>query len=248
MANSWGNNENSDIFYFIGLQNYCEWWLQSWNEEMPAPWKKNYDQPRQHIKRQRHHFANKGPSSQTYVFFSSYVCLWELDHKDGWVLENWFFWMVVLEKTLESPLDCKEIRSVNPKRNQPWILTRSTDTEAELPILWPPDAKNWLIGKDPDAEKDWRQEEKGMTEDEMVGWHHWLNGHEFEQILGDRGGQGSLACCSPWGCKEPGTTEQLNKDNISITFHSNFFLLFWHAFLSNLRILGLRQCFVLFFQ
>ena len=160
------------------VQNHCKWWLQPWNEKTFAPWKKSYDQPRQHIKKQRHHFANKGPSSQSYGFSSSHV--WELDYKESWGLKNWFFWTVVLEKTLESPLDFKEIQPVHPKGNQSWIFIGRTDTEAETPILWPPDVKSWLIGKDPDAGKDWRQEEKGTTEDEMVGWHHWLNGHEFE--------------------------------------------------------------------
>ena len=130
-------------------------------------------------------------------FSSSHVCMWELDHKDGWVPKNWCFLIVVLEKTLESPLDCKEIKPVNPKGNQPWIFIGRTDAEA--PILWSPDSKNQLIGKDPDAGKDWRQKEKGAAEDEMVGWHHRLSGHEFEQTLGDSEGQGSLACCSPWG-------------------------------------------------
>ena len=126
------------------------------------------------------------------------------------MLKNWCYWTVVLEKSLESPLDCREIKSVNPKGNQSWILLGRTNAEAETPILWPPDAKNCLIGKDLDAGKDWRQEEKGTTQDEMVEWHHWLNGHEFEQVLGVGGGQGSLACCSPWGCKESDMTEQLN--------------------------------------
>ena len=117
---------------------------------------------------------------------------------------------VVLENTLESPLDCKEIKLVNPEGNQSWIFIGRTDAEAETPILWPPDAKNWLIGKDPDARKDWRREEKGMTEDEMVGWHHWLNWHEVEQTPAIGDGQGSLACCSPWGYKESDTTEWLN--------------------------------------
>ena len=126
-------------------------------------------------------------------------------------LKSWCFWTVMLEKTLESPLDSKEIKPVNLKKNQPWILIATTDAEAEAqaPILWPPDAKSWLIGKDPDVGKNWRQE-KGMTEDEMVGWHHWLNGHNSEQIPGDGEGQGSLACCSPWGHQESDTTEQLN--------------------------------------
>ena len=115
--------------------------------------------------------------------------------------------MVVLEKTLESPLDCKEIQLVNPKGNQSWVFIGRTDDEPEAPVLWLPDVKNWLTRKDPDAEKDWRQEQKGMTEDEMVGWHHWLNGHEFKQGLGVGNGQGSLACCSPWARQESDTTE-----------------------------------------
>ena len=132
---------------------------------------------------------------------------------ESWNVKNWYFWIVVLEKTLESPLDCKEIQPVNPKGNWSWIFIRRTEAEAEAPILWPPDAKNWLIGKDPDdAEKDWKKEEKGMTEDEMVGWHHWLNGHEFEWAQGDGDGQGSLMCCSPWGCKQLNTTKWLNNN------------------------------------
>ena len=127
--------------------------------------------------------------------------MWELDQKEGWVLKKWCFWTVVLEKTLESPLDCKEIQPVNPKGNCSWIFIGRTDAEAEAPILWSPNAKSWLITKDPDAGKDWRQEVKGMTKDEIVGWHHWLNGHEFEQVPGDSAGQGSLAWYSPWGCR-----------------------------------------------
>ena len=119
-----------------------------------------------------------------------------VDHKEGWVLKNGCFWTVVLEKALESPLDCKEIKPVNPKRNQSWIFIGRTDAEAEALILWLSDAKNWLIWKDPDAGKDWGQEEKEITEDEMVGWHHWLNGHEFEQAPGDGEGEWSLVCCS----------------------------------------------------
>ena len=121
--------------------------------------------------------------------------MWELNSKESWVLKNWCFWTVVLEKALESPLDCKEIKPVNPKGNQSWIFIGRTDAEMEAPILWPPDARNWLTGKDPDAGKDWRREEKGTTEHEMVGWHHWLDGHELEQALGVGDGQGSLACC-----------------------------------------------------
>ena len=132
------------------------------------------------IKKQTRYFADKGPYSQSYGFSSSHVWMWELDHKEGWAPKNWCFWTVVLEKRLESPLDCKEIKPVHPKGNQSWIFTERTDAEAEAPILWPPDAKNWLIGKDPDAGKDWRQEERWRTEDELVGWHHRLDGHEFE--------------------------------------------------------------------
>ena len=134
----------------------------------------------------------------------------ELDHKEGWALKNWCIWTVVLEKTLESPLDSKEIKPLNPKGNQSWILIGRTDAKAEAPTLCPPDAKSGLIEKDPDVGKDISQEEKGMTEDEMVGWHHQLNGHDFEQTPGDGDGKGSLACCSPWGCKELDMTEQLN--------------------------------------
>ena len=160
---------------------------------MLAPWKKNHDNLRQCIKKQRHDFADKGPYSQSYGFSSSHVQMWELDHKESWVPTNWCFWTVVLEKTLESPLDCKEIQSVHPKGNQSWIFIGRTDAEA--PILWPPDVKSQLTGKDPDAKKDWGQEEKQATEDEMVAWHHWLHGQEFEQAPGDSEGQGSLACC-----------------------------------------------------
>ena len=131
-------------------------------------------------------------------------------YKESWAPKNWCFWTVMLEKTLESSLDCKEIQPVHPKGNQSWLFIGRTDAEAEAPTLWLPDVKNGLIGKDPDAGKDWRQEEVGMTEDEMVGWHHWLNGHEFEQAPGVGDGQGSLACCSPWGHKESDTTELLN--------------------------------------
>ena len=170
---------------------------------MLAPWKKSYDQHWQLIKKQRHYFANKGSSSQSYGFSSSHAWMWELDYKESWAPKNWCFWTVVLEKT-------PKIQPVHPKGDQSWIFTGRTDAEAETPILWPPDVINWLIGKDPDAGKDWGQEEKGMTEDEMVGWHHRLSGHEFEQALGVGDGQGGLVCCSPWGRKESDTTEWLN--------------------------------------
>ena len=166
--------------------------------------KKSYDKPRQYIKKQRHYFADKGPSSESYGFSSSHVWMWELDYKESWLPKNWCFWTVVLEKILESPLDCRETQPVNPKGNvlKSWIFIGRTDAEAETPILWPPDVKSWLIWKDPDAGKNWKWEEKGMTEDEMIAWHHWLNGYEFEEAPGVVDGQGDLVCCSPWSCKE----------------------------------------------
>ena len=147
---------------------------------MLAPWKKSYDQPRQHIKKQRHYFANKGPSSQSYGFSSDHVWMWELDYKESWVPKNWCFWTVVLKKTLESPLDCKEIQPVHPKGNQFWIFIGRTDAEAETPILWPPDAKKWLTGKVPDLGKEWRWKQEGITEDEMVGRPSLTKCHELE--------------------------------------------------------------------
>ena len=171
-----GETMETVIDYFGGLQNHCRWWVQPWNYKTLAPWKKSYDQPRQHIEKQRHYFASKDLSSQSYGFSSSHVRMWELNHKESWVLKNWCFWTVVLEKTLESPLNCKEIQPVHPKGNQSWIfIGRTNVAKAETP-----DVKNWLIWKDPDAGKDWRQEERGMTEVEMVEWHHQLGEHEFQ--------------------------------------------------------------------
>ena len=140
----------------------------------------------------------KGQYRQNYGFSSSHVWMWKLDHKEGWVLKNWYFQTVMLEKTLESPMDSKEIKPVNPKGNQPWIFFVRAGAEAETPIIWPPDAKSWLTGRDSDLGKD-RRQERGATEDEMVGWHHWLSGHEFEQALGDSEGQGSLVSGGSWG-------------------------------------------------
>ena len=176
---------------------------------MLTPWKESYDQPRQHIKKQRHYFVNKSPSSQGYGFSNGHVDMWKLDYKESWALENWCFWNMVLEKTLEHPLDCKEIQPVHPKGDQSWVFIGRTDIEAKTPILWPPDVKSWLIWKDPDAGKHWGQE-KGMTEDETVGWHYWLDGHGFGWTLGVSDGQGGLACCGSWGCKESDMTERLN--------------------------------------
>ena len=136
--------------------------------------------------------------------------MWELDYKESWVVKNWCFWMVILEKTLESPLDCKEIQSVHPKGDQSWVFIGRTDAEAETPTLRPPHVKSWLIGKDPDAGRDWGKEEKGTTEDKMAGWHYRLDGHEFEWTLGVGDGRGGLACCGSRGHKESDTTEWLN--------------------------------------
>ena len=194
---------------------------------MLALWKESYDQPRQHIKKQRHYFANKGPSSQSYGFSSSHVWMWELDHKESWAPKNWCFWTVMLEKTLESPLDCKEIQPLNPKGNQSWIFIGRTDAEPETPILWPPDAKSWLIGKDFDAGRDWGWEKKGMTEDEMAGC-------EFEWTLGGGDGQGGLTCCDSWGLKESDTTERLNWTELNLSPPS---LTCWH-FTWHLSYLG----------
>ena len=180
---------------------------------MLTPWKESYDQPRQHIKKQRHYFANKGPSTQGYGFSSGHVWMWELDCEESWAPKNWcfffFFLTVVLEKAPESPLDCKEIQPIHSE-DQPWDFFGRYDAKAETPVLWPPHVKGWLIGKDSDAGRDWEQEEKGMTKDEMTGWHHWLDGHESEWTPGVGNGQGGLACCNSWGCKELDTTERLN--------------------------------------
>ena len=186
--------------------------------DVSFPWKESYDKPRQCIEKQRQHLADQSLSSQSYGFSSGHVWMWELDCKESWALKNWGFWTVVLEKTLESPLDCKEIQPVHPKGDQSWVFIGRTDAEAEAPVLWPPDVKNWLTGKNPNGGKDWRREEKGTTEDEMVWWHHRLNAHEFEQALGVGDGWGGLACCSPWGHKESDMTERLSNKGIPVTW------------------------------
>ena len=210
MTNRWVTMETVTDFIFLGSKIIADGNCSLEIKKTLAPWKRNYDQPRQHIKKQRLYFANKGPSSHCYDFSSSHMWMWELDYKESWAPKNCCFWTVALEKTLESPLDCKEIQPVHPKGNQSWIFIGRTDTEADTLLLWPPDVKNWLIWKEPDARKDWSQEEKGTTEDEIVGWHHWLNGHEFEQAWGVGDGQGGLSCCSPWGHKELDMIELLN--------------------------------------
>ena len=144
------------------------------------------------------------------ILLISHWTVSSLDYKESWVQKNWCFWTVVLEKILESPLDCKDIQPVHPKGNQSWVFIERIDFEAETPIFWQPDAKSWLIGKDFDVGKDWSQEEKGTTENEMVGWHHRLDGHKFEWTLGVSDGQGGLVCCDSWGCQESDMTERLN--------------------------------------
>ena len=201
-------------------------WAPKWRQMVTAAMKGKHTcsleeklwPPRQHIKKQRHYFTNKGPSNQSYGFSSSHVWIWELDYKESWLLKNWCFWTVVLEKTLESLLDCKQIQPVHSKGDQSWVFIRRTDAKAETPVLWPPPVKSWLIGKAPDAGKDWRQEEKGTTEDEMAGWHHRLEGHESEWTLGVGDGQGGLVCCNSWGLKESDTTERLNWTELKRSF------------------------------
>ena len=172
----------------------------------------SYDKARDYIKNKDITLPTKVHIVKAMIFSSSHVRMWELDHKEGWVPKNWCFWIVTLEKTLESPLDCKEIQPVNPKQIQPWLFIGRTDAEAEAPILWSPDGKNWLTGKDPDAGRDRRQGEKGKTEDEMVGWQRQLDGHEFKKTPEDGEGQGSLVYCSPWVHKESDMTVRLNNN------------------------------------
>ena len=210
MTNRWGNNRNSDRFIFLGSKITANGDCSHEIKRCLLLGRKvttNLD----NIKRQRHYPANKGPSRQGYGFSSSHVWMWELDVKEGWALKNWYFWTVVLEKTLEHPLDCEEIKPVNPNGSTSWIFIGRTDGETEAPILWPPVVKNWLIWKDPDAGKNWMWEEKGMIEDEVVGWHHQLSGHEFKQAQRDGERQRSPVYCSPWGHIESDMTEQLNK-------------------------------------
>ena len=177
MGNRWGNSGNSVRLYFLGSKIIADGDCSHEIKRrllLGSETMKNLDSLLK-----RHYFASEGLFSQSCDFSRSHVWMWELDYKESWVPKNWCFWTMVLEKTLESPLDCKEIQPVHPKGDQPWDLFGRTDVEAETPILWPPDGKSWLIWKDPDAGKDWRQEEKGTTEDEMAGWHHWHNGHGF---------------------------------------------------------------------
>ena len=193
--------------YFLGLQNHCRWWLQSWIKRHLLLGRKamtNLDS----ILKSRYYFVNKGPYNQSYSFSSSHVWMWELDYKESWALKNWCFWTVVLERLSRVP-------GTASRPNQSILKENNSEYSSEglmlkLQYFGHLNVKSQLTGKDPDAGKDWRQEEKGKTEDEMVGWHHQLNGHESEQAPGDGKVQGSLACCSSWGCEESDMTERLN--------------------------------------
>ena len=216
MANRWGNSGNSFRLYLGGgskitADGDCSHAIKS-RFLLGRKVMTNLES----IFKNRYYFANKGRSSQGYGFSSGHVWMWELDCEESWALKNWCFWTVVLEKTLESPLDCKEIQPVHPKGDQSWVFIGRNDAKAETPVLWPPHVKSWLIGKDSGAGRDWGQEEKGTTEDVMAGWHHWLDGHESEWTPGVGDGQGSLACCDSWGRKESDTTEWLNWTELTI--------------------------------
>ena len=171
--------ENSDRLYFLGLQSHCGWWHHHKIKRRLLLGRKAVMNLNSILKNRDITFVNKCPSSQGYVFSSGHVWMWELDCEESWVPKNWCFWTVVLKKTLESPLDCKKTQPIHPKGDQFWVFFGRTDVEAETPILWPPEAKGWLIWQDPDTENDWRHEEKGTIGDEMVRWHQRLNGHEF---------------------------------------------------------------------
>ena len=224
MVNRWGKCGNSERSYFGKLQNQCI--NAATKLKYARSLEESYDEPRQSIKKKRHHFANKGPSSKSYGFSTNHVWMWGLDYKESWALKNWCFWTVVLEKTPESPLDSKEIKPVNPKGNQPWVFIGGTEVEAETPILWPPDAKSWLIWKDPDAGRKWGQEDRGRRR------IRWLNGVTgFVWTLGVGDGQGGLACCGSWGHKELDMTEWLNwlteKEDRSWEFSPSYSVLSW---------------------
>ena len=188
MGNRWGNSWNSVKLYFWGLQNHCKWWLQPGIKRRLLLGRKVMTNLDSILKSWDITLSTKVCLVKTMAFPVVIYRCESWDYKESWAPKNWCFWTVMLEKTLESPLDCKEIKPVHPKGNQSWIFIGRTDAEAETPIFWPPNVKNWPIGKDPDVGKDWRQEEKGTTEDEMVGWHHRLNGNEFEQAPGDSEG------------------------------------------------------------
>ena len=197
-------------FIFLGSQITADGDCSHEIKKTLTPWKESYDQPRQHVKKQRHYFVNKDASSQGYGFSSGHVWMWELEYKESWTLKNWCFWTVVLENILRLPWTTRRSNQSILKEISPGCSLEGLMLKLELPIHWPPDAKSWLIWKDRDAGKDWGQEEKGTIEDEMVGWHHQLNGHGFGWTSGVDDGQGGLACCGSWGHKDSDVTEQLN--------------------------------------
>jgi len=213
MANRWSNNGNSERLYFLRLQNHCRWWLQPWIKGRLLLGRKAMTNLDSILKSRDITFLTKVHVVNDMAFpVVMYGCkswtIKQAEHQRTNAFELWCW------RRLLSPLNSKEIKPVNPKGNQSWIFIEKIDAEAEAPVLWPLNAKRWLIVKDPDSRKVRRQEEKGMTEDEIVGWHHWLNGHEFEQAPEDREGQGKLACCSLWGHKEWDTSERLNNKNL----------------------------------
>ena len=210
MANRWGNNRNSDRFYFLGLQIHCRWWMQPWNQRRLLLGRKAMKNLDSILKSRNITLLTKVCLVKAMAFpVIMYGCeSWTIKKAECQRIDAFELWC--WKRFLKVSWTSRRSNQSILKGNQSWILTGRTDAETEVPILWPPDAKNWLIGKDPDAGKDWRQEEKGMTVDEMVGWHHRLDGHEFEQTLRVVNGQGRLACCSPWGCKELDMTERLN--------------------------------------
>ena len=214
MENRWGNSGNSVRLYFFSSQITADGDCSHEIKRCLLLGRKAMINLGSTFKSRDITLPTKVLLVKAYGFSCGHVWMWELDCEESWALKNWGFWTVVLEKTLESPLDCKELQPVHPKENQSWIFIGRTDAEAETPTLWPPDVKSWLIGKDSDAGRDWGQEEKGMTEDEMAGWHHWLDAHEFGWTLGVGDGQGGLVCCDSWGCKESDTTEWLNWTDI----------------------------------
>ena len=208
-----GSSGNSVRLYFFGLQNHCRWWLSHIIKRRLFLGRKVMTNLDSILKSRDINLPTKVHVVKAMVFpVVLYGC--ELDCEESWAPKNWCFWTVVLEKTLESPLDYKEIQPVHFEGDQPWDFFGRNDAKAETPVLWPPHEKSWHTGKDSDAGRDWEQEEKGTTEDEMAGWHHWLDGCEFEWIAGVGDGQGGLACCNSWGRKESDTTEQLNRTEL----------------------------------
>ena len=200
-------------FPLLWYKNHWGQWLQPWNQKTTASWQESSDKPRQCVEKERHYSADKGTDSQGCGLPSGHIWLWELDSKEGRTPKNWCLQTVVLEKTRDSSLVSKEIKPVNLKGIQPWIFTGLTDTQAKTRVFWSSDVNSWLCGKVPDAGKDQGQKEKRASEDEMVGWHHWYNEHEFGQTPGDGEGQGGLVCCSPWSCKESDMARWLNNNN-----------------------------------